>query len=254
MPSSSARVSDITITAAAPSFNGHAFPAVTSPSGRNTGFSSASFSTVVPSRGPSSLRHTAVGQRQGDDLTLEEAVVLRLDRELLRTGARTRPSPGGPRSPPAARSRPSAPWRCRCPAARTAAPTTTRRSCAPASAPPRRERRVVRPRVGRAELEPRHGLDARAHERIAFAGLHRVRRHADALQRRRAVPVHGHARNVGHSGEDRGDPGDVVARLTAGLAAPGDEVVDRLRIELRHLLERRLHDRGGQIVGTAIDE
>ena len=58
MPSSFARVSDITITAAAPSFNGQALPAVTSPSGRNTGFSSASFSTVVPSRGPSSFDTT----------------------------------------------------------------------------------------------------------------------------------------------------------------------------------------------------
>ena len=55
MPSSFALVSLITITAAAPSFSGHAFPAVTFPSGRNTGFSVASFSTVVPARGPSSF-------------------------------------------------------------------------------------------------------------------------------------------------------------------------------------------------------
>ena len=54
-PSSRARVSLITITAAAPSFSGQALPAVTVPSGRNTGFSSASFSLVVPARMPSSL-------------------------------------------------------------------------------------------------------------------------------------------------------------------------------------------------------
>ena len=55
MPRLCARVSLITTTAAAPSLSGQALPAVISPSGRNTGFSSASFSAVVPSRGPSSL-------------------------------------------------------------------------------------------------------------------------------------------------------------------------------------------------------
>ena len=38
MPSCFAFVSLITITAAAPSFKGHALPAVIFPSGRNTGF------------------------------------------------------------------------------------------------------------------------------------------------------------------------------------------------------------------------
>ena len=57
-PSSRALVSLMTTTAAAPSFSGHALPAVTVPSGRNTGFSSDSFSTVVPARGPSSLLTT----------------------------------------------------------------------------------------------------------------------------------------------------------------------------------------------------
>ena len=85
MPSSFALVSLITTTAAAPSLSGHALPAVTSPSGRNTGLSVASFSTVVPARGPSSLRHDgAVGERDRRDLPLEEAVLLRGDRALLR--------------------------------------------------------------------------------------------------------------------------------------------------------------------------
>ena len=55
MPSSLAFRCDITTTAAAPSLSGHAFPAVTVPSSRNTGFSAASPSIVVPGRGPSSL-------------------------------------------------------------------------------------------------------------------------------------------------------------------------------------------------------
>ena len=46
--------SDITSTAAAPSLSGHALPAVTVPPGLKTGLSCASFSAVVPGRGPSS--------------------------------------------------------------------------------------------------------------------------------------------------------------------------------------------------------
>ena len=45
----------ITTTAAAPSFSGQALPAVISPSGRNTGLSWASPSSVVLGRGPSSV-------------------------------------------------------------------------------------------------------------------------------------------------------------------------------------------------------
>ena len=54
-PSSFAFSSLISSTAAAPSFRGHELPAVTRPSSRKAGLSSASFSTVVPGRGPSSL-------------------------------------------------------------------------------------------------------------------------------------------------------------------------------------------------------
>ena len=55
-PSSLAFSSEVSSTAAAPSFSGHELPAVTRPpSSRKTGFSSASFSMVVPARGPSSL-------------------------------------------------------------------------------------------------------------------------------------------------------------------------------------------------------
>ena len=57
-PSCLAFVSLITMTAAAPSFNGQALPAVISPSGRKTGLRPESASTVVPARGPSSLAMT----------------------------------------------------------------------------------------------------------------------------------------------------------------------------------------------------
>ncbi len=55
MPSSAALVSLVTTTAAAPSLRGQALPAVMVPSGRNTGLSCDTPSSVVPSRMPSSL-------------------------------------------------------------------------------------------------------------------------------------------------------------------------------------------------------
>ena len=45
----------MTTTQDAPSLRGQALPAVTVPSGRNTGLSWLTFSSVVPARGPSSL-------------------------------------------------------------------------------------------------------------------------------------------------------------------------------------------------------
>ena len=60
-PSAAAFSSDMTSTAAAPSLSGHALPAVTVPPSLNTGFSDASFSSVVPGRGPSSFVTTVSG-------------------------------------------------------------------------------------------------------------------------------------------------------------------------------------------------
>ena len=207
MPSSLALVSLITITAAAPSLSGHALPAVTLPSGRNTGFSSASFSTVVPARGPSSFVTTVPsGERDRRDLPLEEAVLLRRRPRAAATARRTRPSPRastlldlGARSP---RSGPS---RCRRRAGRSAASTC---GWPPLGARLRArvglgELRVGRAGVGRAVLEAAHGLDAAGDEHVALAGLDRVRGHADRLQRRRAVAVDGDARARRHAGEDR---------------------------------------------------
>ena len=58
MPSSAALVSLITTTAAAPSLSGQQLPAVTTPSGRKTGFSPETPSRVTPARGPSSALTT----------------------------------------------------------------------------------------------------------------------------------------------------------------------------------------------------
>ena len=54
--------SDMISSAAAPSLSGQALPAVTVPPSLNAGFSAASFSSVVPARGPSSLVTTVSGK------------------------------------------------------------------------------------------------------------------------------------------------------------------------------------------------
>ena len=78
MPSSRALVSDMTMTAAAPSLSGQALPAVMVPPSRNTGLRAARPSTVVPVAGPVVLgHHRAVLEGDGDDLALEEPVLLR---------------------------------------------------------------------------------------------------------------------------------------------------------------------------------
>ena len=58
IPRSAAKLALVTTTAAPPSFSGQALPAVIRPSSRKTGFRPASFSTVVPGRGPSSRSTT----------------------------------------------------------------------------------------------------------------------------------------------------------------------------------------------------
>ncbi len=60
-PRALALVSLMTTTAAAPSLSGQALPAVTVPSGRNTGLRLLIFSSVVPGRMPSSLATTPSG-------------------------------------------------------------------------------------------------------------------------------------------------------------------------------------------------
>ena len=131
----------------------------------------------------------------------------------------------------------------------TAAPPWRARGCALAG---RLEDRVGRG-VGGAGAVAADGLDAGGDEAVAFAGLDRVRRHADRLQARRAVAVDGHARRV-ETGEDRHDAGDVEAGLAGRLAATHDQVLDRARRDLRHLGHQRLHDLGRHVVGAEVDE
>jgi hypothetical protein len=77
-PSRSAFSADITSTAAAPSLSGHELPAVTVPfSGSNAGLSSASFSIVVPGRGPSSRATSPTGTISASKWPLSRASTAR---------------------------------------------------------------------------------------------------------------------------------------------------------------------------------
>ena len=74
IPSCFALSSDVMTKAAAPSFSGQALPAVTVPSARKTGWSPASFSSVVPgARALVGLHDRPVRQGDRGDLALPEA-------------------------------------------------------------------------------------------------------------------------------------------------------------------------------------
>ena len=62
------------------------------------------------------------------------------------------------------------------------------------------------------------------------------------------------ARDVVHAVEHVDDPGHVVAALAAGQAAAEVEVVDRVRVEARHLVQRGLDDQRRQVVGAEVLE
>ena len=83
-PSSAAFSGVISSSAAAPSLIWLLLPAVITPSGLKAGWSAASFSSVVSRRMPSSRAEArAVGQRDGHDLAVEVAGVLRRGGELV---------------------------------------------------------------------------------------------------------------------------------------------------------------------------
>src|SRR5690606_1322060 len=112
------------------------------------------------------------------------------------------------------------------------------------------EQRVagVREAVGVALGEPRDRLDTGRDEDVALARLDGVQRHAGRLQGGRAVAGDGAARQVVHAHLHGHDPAEVVALLAAGQAAAEHQVVDVPRVQLGHLGEGGLDDRGGEVV------
>ena len=164
----------MTTTAAAPSFNGHALPAVTLPPGLNAGSSAASFSSVDDRARPVVCLDSLVRR----DLAREEAGVLRGDRALLRllrepvhVLARDVPALGDVLGRQPHRD----------------VDVRDRRVVAEE----RRMKLLFRLRVP-AHLRGR--LDPACDECLALAGLDRVEGHADRLQARRAETVDRRAR------------------------------------------------------------
>ena len=83
---------------------------------------------------------------------------------------------------------------------------------------------------------------------MPLAGLDRVERHPDRLQRGRAVAGDGGAGQLVVAEQHRDHPGHVEALLAAGQPAAEHEVVERGRVQLRDLVQGGLDDRGGQVV------
>jgi hypothetical protein len=94
-------------------------------------------------------------------------------------------------------------------------------------------------------------LDPRRDERVALAGADRVRGHADRLEARRAVAVHGRGgRRVGKAREQADHAGDVVRLLALGEPAAADQVLDVLGVERGVAVEQGVDDERAQVVGA----
>ena len=245
-PRSRAFSSDITRTAAAPSFSGHELPAVTLPPGLNAGLSFDSVSTVVPARGPSS-RVTVCAAMTSPPASwvsgistptisrVEVAAFACRDRALLR---QSRPLVLGLTGDLA-----------------TLGHVLGRH--------PHRDVHVVAGAVGAVELRVHHrkrhagaarrAFDARGDVLVAFARLDRVERHADRLQRGRAEATD----------RDRGDvvveasqqhrvAADVVALLVVGKATAHHHVVRLAEVDVRVALDQRAQRDRGEVVSTEV--
>ena len=224
-PSSLALVSLMMTTAAAPSLSGQALPAVMVPFGPEHRLELADL--LVGGAGARAVVGAddgAVGQRDRDDLALEEAALDGLLGAVLAAHAPVVLVLAADAGEAARRSRRSGPSRCRrrgCCRRRAGRATRRRprtaatvRSCASSNSGVLAVRRAV----GSADAEPRHRLHARGDEHVALAGLDRVERHPGGLQRRRAVPVDGGAGQEVVAEFDGHRAGDVVAGLAGGLA------------------------------------
>jgi hypothetical protein len=126
---------------------------------------------------------------------------------------------------------------------------------------PAARRRLREPGVGRVRMGvavavdvAADRLDAGADEHVTLAGLDRVERHPRRLQRAGAVAGQRGSGHVVQAEQRRDHPGHVEALLAAGESAAEQDVVDRVRLERRDLVQRRLDDRRGEVVGPHVLE
>ena len=255
-------------TAAAPSLSGQQLPAVIRPSGRKTGLSPATASSVTPGRGPSSVDTTVpsgrvtgvISRAQKPSAIAFSARFWRPDAELvhllagdvvdLRQVLRGLAHGQVDVGQLAVLARVGPGRRAARGALLGAGLGVGEERVLPAAADQRL--RLRRQAVGAAPGVAGHGLDAGRDEHVALAGLDRVERHPGGLQRRRAVPGQRRAGQVVVAEQGGDHAGHVEALLAAGQAAAQVEVVDVARVELRHLVQGGPDDRGGEVVGAQL--
>ena len=230
----------MTSTAAAPSLSGQALPAVTVPSsGLNAGLSSASFSIVVPGRGPSSrvdlgavgrARPATISESKWPESRAATARFCEMHGPLvLRLAAR--------RCSARRRSRRSGPSGCR--------------RC---TASPRSRRAAGGTRTAPAAREARDGLDAGGDVLVALARLDGVEGHPQRLQRGGAEAVDGRGRDVMVDARPAARRcGRRCSPARPSLEAAAHHHVDGLReVDLGVALDERLERHGGEVVGADV--
>src|SRR6266536_1971087 len=251
IPSALAAWSDMTTTAAAPSLSGQQLPAVTVPSGRNTGFRPARTSTVVPGRGPSSVLTTRPSGRVTG--------VISRSKKPSAMAFSARFCERAPNSSWSWRVVPRSGVVCLRVDLGAAAGALLR--LGEAGVHPRVAEFVPRVGAGRRRRGvgvaldvPRHALHAGGHERVALPRSDRVKGHPGGLEARRAVPGHGRARQVVVPEQHGHHARHVEALLPARHPAAEHEVVEPARVELRHLVEGGTDDPRRQVVGPQLLE
>jgi hypothetical protein len=102
--------------------------------------------------------------------------------------------------------------------------------------------------------ESRDSLDARGDEHVALSRANGVRGHANGLQGRRAVAIHGDSGHVVEPGENGGYAGDIETGLTGWLTAPDNEIFDAMGVKRGHLVQSGAHDEGREVVRAKIHQ
>ena len=110
------------------------------------------------------------------------------------------------------------------------------------------------PGVGHAIFESTDSLDPGGYEDIPFTGLDGVESHADGLQRGRAVAVDCDSRDIWHTCQDSHNTCQVETGLTSRFTAAKHKILYSAWIELGYLREYSTHNRGGEVIGSALDK
>ena len=108
--------------------------------------------------------------------------------------------------------------------------------------------------VGGPAPEPGDGLHAGRDEHVPLAGPDGVERHPGGLHRGGAVAGDGRSGHSVHAVEDVDDPGHVVPGLSSRETAAEVEVPHRVLVQSGDLVEGRLDDERGEVVGPQLGQ